>query len=158
MFYSKSIKMKRFHVAALLLTLLSICGKNLIDWESFLLSKHVNVEILHNLGWPCATYSDKNDQQCFAGTTSRMTLKTTFFVGGQDPKPGVNEPGFKCVPGKVFKADCNTCSCDNSGTLARCTAMACPPEERTKRAAAEEPCMPGDVKMLVSWTFSWSPA
>lgn len=30
--------------------------------------------------------------------------------------------------------DCNTCSCDESGTLARCTAMACDPNERHKRA------------------------
>jgi Pacifastin inhibitor (LCMII) len=30
--------------------------------------------------------------------------------------------------------DCNTCSCDESGTLARCTAMACDPNERQKRS------------------------
>lgn len=30
--------------------------------------------------------------------------------------------------------DCNTCSCDESGKLARCTAMACDPIERQKRS------------------------
>lgn len=29
--------------------------------------------------------------------------------------------------------DCNSCSCDESGQLARCTAMACDPNERNKR-------------------------
>jgi hypothetical protein len=45
----------------------------------------------------------------------------------------VNEPGFKCEPNSFFMDDCNSCSCDESGTLARCTAMACVPNERRKR-------------------------
>lgn len=47
----------------------------------------------------------------------------------------VNGPGFQCLPNSQFMDDCNTCTCDDSGVLARCTAMACDPSERTKRYA-----------------------
>ena len=57
-------------------------------------------------------------------------------------KVPVNEPGFKCVPHSKFMDDCNTCTCDDSGVLARCTAMACDPSERTKRNVNEK-CVPG---------------
>lgn len=53
-------------------------------------------------------------------------------------KVPVNSPGFTCEPNKIFMDDCNTCSCDESGSLARCTAMACDPNERHKRSASDE--------------------
>lgn len=54
----------------------------------------------------------------------------------------VNEPGFRCLPNSQFLDDCNTCTCDGSGALARCTTMACDPSERAKRAVNEK-CVPG---------------
>lgn len=71
-----------------------------------------------------------------------------FAAGFDEPKLKirVNEPGFKCLPNSQFMDDCNTCSCDESGTLARCTAMACDPSERTKRDVNEK-CVPGTTWM-----------
>lgn len=54
------------------------------------------------------------------------------------PKIPINDPGYTCTAGAVFKEECNTCTCDSSGTLARCTTMACDPNERHKRSEPNE--------------------
>lgn len=46
----------------------------------------------------------------------------------------MNEPGFTCTPNESFDFECNTCRCDSSGTLARCTKLACNPNQRSKRS------------------------
>lgn len=56
----------------------------------------------------------------------------------EENKIAVNEPGFKCEPNQPFMDDCNSCFCDASGILARCTLMACDPNERTKRDVKDQ--------------------
>jgi hypothetical protein len=52
----------------------------------------------------------------------------------QFPELRTKRETAKCIPGKIFKQDCNTCSCDEKGFLV-CTKIACTPlgSQKTKR-------------------------
>ena len=113
---------------------------------------------VNGLGYSCVPGSrfkdDCNSCKCDStGTLAACTKKRCLPSESRptrdaEQKIPVNEPGFKCEPNQLFMDDCNTCTCDASGVLARCTAMACDPSERTKRDVApavedEDKCTPG---------------
>lgn len=80
--------------------------------------------------WACTSMLCENHQAIESNEVS-----TSSEVESQ---PGINEPGYKCVPNSFFKDDCNSCSCDKTGTFARCTMMTCPPQKRFKRSQGSE--------------------
>jgi hypothetical protein len=67
-----------------------------------------------------------------------LTSNEVTTVSEVEAQPGINDPGFKCVPNSYFKEDCNSCRCDKTGSFARCTLKACPPQQRVKRSPSEE--------------------
>lgn len=41
----------------------------------------------------------------------------------------LNDPGFTCIPGQIFRLDCNTCWCAKNGIEPQnCTRVACYPQ------------------------------
>lgn len=80
--------------------------------------------------WACTLMLCENQQT--------LTSNEVTTVSEVEAQPGINDPGFKCVPNSYFKEDCNSCRCDRTGSFARCTLKACPPQQRVKRTPSEE--------------------
>lgn len=75
---------------------------------------------------------------CESQQTEVSNELSTKLSEAEPSQPGIDEPGFKCVPNSYFKEDCNSCRCDKTGSFARCTLKACPPKHRVKRSQNSE--------------------
>ncbi|XP_061723754.1 uncharacterized protein LOC133529977 [Cydia pomonella] len=115
---------------------------------------------------PGAFYKGHNCEQCFC-TDDRLKICTVPLTCKMDDKvpsldeqihffnpsrlsdlPNVHDTVARCIPGKLYRMDCNRCICTKSESLL-CEKLLCPNYEDTYKLQAREisgkPCEDGDI-------------
>lgn len=69
----------------------------------------------------------------------------TFFlnISAQNSTDETETP-FSCTPSELFKKECNSCRCGQSGTWAECDVQLCDPEDNTKHLESPKNCKDKD--------------